>query len=60
MIDIDALRTRARSMVARKGLRAAAEALGLTQDTLARFIVGAKSHNGTVKLVEEGLKGRKR
>ena len=58
--DLDSLRSRARELVARQGLREVAEALGLSQDTLARFVAGARSHNGTVKLVEVGLKRGKR
>lgn len=58
--DLDSLRSQARELVARQGLREVAEALGLSQDTLARFVAGARSHNGTVKLVEVGLKGKRR
>jgi hypothetical protein len=52
----DLSRVLARRLIERVGLRVAAEQIGIKPDALARFVAGAKSHRGTVKLVEDGLK----
>lgn len=50
------LRERARRRIATQGLREAADAIGVKPDALARFVAGANSHAGTVRLVEDGMK----
>lgn len=52
----DLCRALARRLIERMGLREAAEQIGIKPDALARFVAGARSHRGTVKLVEDGLK----
>jgi hypothetical protein len=52
----DLSRALARRLIEKVGLRVAAEQIGIKPDALARFVAGARSHRGTVKLVEDGLK----
>ncbi len=52
----DLSRALARRLIERVGLRVAAEQIGIKPDALARYVAGAKSHAGTVKLVRDGLK----
>jgi hypothetical protein len=52
----DLSRALAGRLIERVGLREAAEKIGIKPDALARFVAGARSHRGTVKLVEDGLK----
>ena len=52
----DLSRALARRLIERVGLRVAAEQIGIKPDALARYVAGAKSHAGTVKMVRDGLK----
>lgn len=52
----DLSRALAGRLIEKVGLRVAAENLGIKPDALARFVAGARSHAGTVRLVEDGLK----
>ena len=52
----DLSRVMARRLIEKVGLRVAADSIGIKPDALARYVAGARSHRGTVKLVEDGLK----
>jgi hypothetical protein len=56
LVREETIRKQAQRLIARKGLRGAAEAIGVRFDALARFVAGAKSHKGTLLQIEAGLR----